>query len=112
MPPGRPRSFDRDEAVARAVPVFWEHGYEGAAMSRLLDVMGISTASLYAAFGDKRGLFEAVVDRYMSTDGAFTVAALTDEPTALGAVTRLLDEAAKVYTGRGHPPGCLLNTAA
>src|SRR4051794_34171198 len=62
-PRGRPRSFDRDQALARAMQVFWEKGYEAASMQDLLTAMEISSPSLYAAFGDKEALFLEAVQR-------------------------------------------------
>jgi TetR/AcrR family transcriptional regulator, copper-responsive repressor len=112
VPRGRPRSFDRDEALERALAAFWEHGYETASVSLLTRAMGLSPASLYAAFGDKRQLFGEAVDRYLQTYGAFTAAAVRDEPTAYGTVARMLREATVVFTSPEHPPGCLLITAA
>ncbi|MGV0800422.1 helix-turn-helix domain-containing protein, partial [Mycolicibacterium elephantis] len=54
---GRPRTFDRTEALEHAMEVFWQHGYEGASMSDLTASMGINSPSLYAAFGSKEQLF-------------------------------------------------------
>jgi AcrR family transcriptional regulator len=109
---GRPRSFDRDEALERAVAVFWEHGYDAASVTLLCERMGITTPSLYAAFGDKRALFVEALDRYMNTYASFTTRALSEEPTAYGATARLLRDAAAVYTDARHPRGCLLISAA
>jgi AcrR family transcriptional regulator len=111
MPKGRPRAFDRDLALEQALTEFWEHGYETASISLLTDAMGLSPASLYAAFGDKRQLFGEALERYLQTHGAFTAAAVRDEPTAFGTVARMLREAAVAFTRRGHPRGCLLITA-
>ncbi|QEV20161.1 TetR/AcrR family transcriptional regulator [Streptomyces alboniger] len=109
---GRPRSFDRETALEQAVRTFWEHGYEGTSVSDLTRVMGIGAPSLYAAFGDKRTLFDEVVVRYGVTHGAFGGRAFDEEPTARGAVARLLREAAAEFTDPGHPRGCLVITAA
>jgi AcrR family transcriptional regulator len=108
---GRPRSFDRDEALESAIAVFWEHGYDATSISLLTNALGIGAASLYAAFGDKRALFLEALDRYLHTYGAFTGRALAEEATARGAVERLLYEAADAYTRPDRPHGCLLITA-
>ncbi|MEJ7742905.1 MAG: TetR/AcrR family transcriptional regulator [Nocardioidaceae bacterium] len=54
---GRPRSFDRDVALEKAMLLFWERGYEAAPIRDLTHAMGITTPSLYAAFTDKQTLF-------------------------------------------------------
>jgi TetR/AcrR family transcriptional regulator, transcriptional repressor for nem operon len=63
----RPTEFDRDTVLNRAEAVFWEHGYEGTSIEELTNRAGIGRASLYNAFGDKRGLLAAVVERYQSS---------------------------------------------
>ena len=112
MRTGRPRSFDRDEVLDRAVTVFWQHGYDTTSMAMLVSALGIGAPSIYAAFGDKQSLFLEAVDHYLKTYGAFTVRALTDEPEARDAVQRLLHDAASAYTRPDRPPGCLMITAA
>ena len=62
--PGRPRAFDPDRALDRALEVFWRKGYEGASLSDLTSAMRINRPSLYAAFGDKQTLFRRALDRY------------------------------------------------
>lgn len=91
---------------------FWEHGYEATSVSDLTRVMGIGTPSLYAAFGDKRSLFEEAVRVYAGTYGLFQERAVEEEPTARAAVSRLLREAAAEFTDPGHPYGCLMIHAA
>ncbi|WP_308367626.1 TetR/AcrR family transcriptional regulator [Streptomyces sp. ISL-36] len=109
---GRPRSFDRPTALERATMAFWEHGYETTSVSDLTRVMGISAPSLYAAFGDKRTLFEEVVEAYAGSYGAYGGRAFAEEPTARGALGRMLREAADVFTDPCHPRGCLMISAA
>lgn len=111
-PRGRPRSFDRATALEKAVLAFWEHGYEATSVSDLTQAMGIGAPSLYAAFGDKRSLFEEAVGVYGDRYGSFGDRALTEEPTARAAVERMLREAADHYTAPGHPHGCLVAHAA
>ncbi|MEU6053697.1 TetR/AcrR family transcriptional regulator [Streptomyces xanthochromogenes] len=109
---GRPRSFDRDKALEQATMEFWRHGYEVTSVADLTRAMGIGAPSLYAAFGDKRALFEEVLSAYGETHGAFAARALTEEPTARRAVARLLREAAAEFTDPAHPYGCLVISAA
>ncbi|MFI8253560.1 TetR/AcrR family transcriptional regulator [Streptomyces filamentosus] len=109
---GRPRSFDRPTALEQATMAFWEHGYETTSVSDLTRAMGISAPSLYAAFGDKRTLFEEVVAEYVLSHGAFGTRAFEEEPTARAGVARMLREAAVHYTAPGHPRGCLVISAA
>ncbi|MFI9826257.1 TetR/AcrR family transcriptional regulator [Streptomyces sp. NPDC051913] len=111
-PRGRPRSFDRATALEKAILAFWEHGYEATSVSDLTRAMGIGAPSLYAAFGDKRALFEEVVLEYGRRYGSFGDRALAEEPTARAAVERMLREAAVEYTAPGRPHGCLVIHAA
>lgn len=112
-PSGRPRAFDRDEALATATRLFWENGYEATSIGDLTRAMGIKPPSLYAAFGDKRRLFEEAVEAYgRSPYGVFMGQALAQEPTARGAFARILREAAEIYTDPAHPRGCLTICAA
>ncbi|MBG0852585.1 TetR/AcrR family transcriptional regulator [Streptomyces spinoverrucosus] len=111
-PRGRPRSFDRATALEKALLAFWEHGYEATSVSDLTRVMDIGAPSLYAAFGDKRSLFEEVVQEYGTRYGFVVDRALTEEPTARAAVERTLREVAVQYTEPGHPHGCLVIHAA
>lgn len=111
-PRGRPRSFDRETALEKAILAFWERGYEATSVSDLTRVMDIGAPSLYAAFGDKRSLFEEVVSVYGSRYAAFADRALAEEPTARSAVERTLREAARAYTDPDRPQGCLIAHAA
>ncbi|MFF3211854.1 TetR/AcrR family transcriptional regulator [Streptomyces sp. NPDC002886] len=109
---GRPRSFDRDAALDKAMFAFWERGYEATSISDLTASLGISAPSLYAAFGDKRKLFDEVVVVYGGRYGDFAAVALAEESTARAALGRILHEAAEVYTDPAHPPGCMVISAA
>src|ERR1700749_1859559 len=66
LPRGRPRSFDADVAVERAMNVFWSRGYHATALPDLLRATKLSRGSLYAAFGDKHSLFLLALDRYIA----------------------------------------------
>ncbi|MET4257286.1 TetR/AcrR family transcriptional repressor of nem operon [Bradyrhizobium sp. S3.12.5] len=65
-PRGRPRGFDIEAAVERAMDVFWSRGYHGTALPDLLRATKLSRGSLYAAFGDKHSLFLRALDRYIA----------------------------------------------
>lgn len=67
MKRGRPREFDRTEALEQAMILFWRNGYRGVSLDDLTDAMSITRPSLYAAFGDKETLFLAAVDYYKET---------------------------------------------
>jgi AcrR family transcriptional regulator len=104
---GRPRAFDRDEALRAAMTVFWEKGYEGASLEELQSAMGaISPPSFYAAFGSKERLFFEVVDRFNNTIGARPIEALEGRPTAREGVEAMLRESVDVFCGRDTPHGC------
>ena len=87
--------------------LFWEKGYDETSIGDLTAAMGIAAPSLYAAFGDKRALFEEAVELYERDPGA-PVKAGEGEPTARGAVQRILERAAGEYTAPGRPRGCLI----
>lgn len=106
MPGGRPRKFDEEQALDRAVEVFWAYGYEGAALSDLTAAMGLNKPSLYAVFGSKEELFHKAVRRYAERDMAYARAAL-EQPTALQVVRFFLHENARALTRGDRPAGCL-----
>jgi AcrR family transcriptional regulator len=103
---GRPRAFDIDRALDRALQVFWRQGYEGTSLSDLTKAIGINRPSLYAAFGNKEELFRKVLDRYAEGPSSRVSQALS-EPTAYGAVKRLLYASAELQTSPRNPRGCL-----
>jgi AcrR family transcriptional regulator len=110
---GRPPTFDRAAALAAATRLFWQNGYEATSIHDLTRVMGIRPGSLYAAFGDKRSLFNEVIEAYgRSPAGEFVWAAMAREPTAFAAFHRILLDAAAMYTDPETPAGNLLCSAA
>jgi AcrR family transcriptional regulator len=107
VPVGRPRAFDFEKALDRALDVFWRKGYEGTSMSDLTEAMGINRPSLYAAYGNKEELFRKALDRYAAGPAAFMREAL-GERTARAVVERILRGCADMQTNSCHPPGCLV----
>ncbi|MFJ9836482.1 TetR/AcrR family transcriptional regulator [Streptomyces sp. NPDC101169] len=103
---GRPRGFDADAALDRAVEVFWRQGYEGASLTDLTEAMGINRTSMYAAFGNKEELFHQAVARYAEADMAYAREALA-KPTAYEVVESFLRANADALTRADRPSGCL-----
>lgn len=103
---GRPREFDADEALERAMRVFWERGYEGASLSELTCAMGIAKTSMYAAFGNKEQLFRMAVERYAAGPSAYARYAL-EEPTARAVAEAFLRGSVQTTTTPDGPAGCL-----
>jgi AcrR family transcriptional regulator len=105
-PRGRPREFDPEEALASALRVFWQKGYDGASMSDLTDAMGITKPSLYACFGNKEALFRKALDLYERDKLCYVRSAL-EAPTARGVAERILRGAVSAQCGDSDPQGCL-----
>ncbi len=104
---GRPREFDAEMALDKALHVFWERGYEGTSLTDLTEAMGISRPSLYAAFGNKEELFRRALDRYAEKGPGSVHAEALAEPTARKVVEHLLRSVASSVTDPCHPAGCL-----
>lgn len=105
-PIGRPRGFDADEALDRAVLVFWAQGYEGASLDDLTGAMGITRTSMYRAFGNKEELFRKALQRYTEGPAAYVARAL-EQPSAREVATMFLGGAVRSSTRPDCPAGCL-----
>jgi TetR/AcrR family transcriptional regulator, copper-responsive repressor len=111
-PRGRPRQFDAEKAKTAAMRLFWERGYAGTSIQDLSEALAINPPSLYAAFGDKRQLFTAAIDTYQSTCGAFAAEILAAPLPTRAAIEKLLLEAARIFTDKRLPKGCMVVTSA
>jgi AcrR family transcriptional regulator len=108
QPRGRPRTFDRDEALRRALDVFLGRGYDGATLEDLLSAMGgIAPPSFYAAFGSKERLFAEALELYRSTVGVRPQNALL-APKVRDAIAGMLREAVEVFAAPSGHRGCLV----
>lgn len=103
---GRPKGFDPDEALEKAMQVFWQKGYEGASLSDLTESMGINRPSLYATFGNKEELFLKVLNRYGEGPAGYVLEAL-NEATARAVIEKLLRSTVEMLGDPKHPRGCL-----
>ncbi|UUP19278.1 TetR/AcrR family transcriptional regulator [Nitratireductor thuwali] len=109
---GRPRAFDRDEALHRAMRLFWTRGYDGTSVSDLAEAMGINKPSLYAAFQCKEKLFYDAVALYEREEGGKFLEALQAGPTAREAVGEALRTNARIFTDQQKPGGCMIVVSA
>jgi len=109
----RPREFDTDVAIERAMQVFWTHGYEGASLPDLLEGMGLTRGSLYKAFTDKKTLFLKVLAHYEEKSVQAGVDLLRDQniPNGADRIRTLFTNSYRAVT-EGDRRGCLLCTAA
>jgi AcrR family transcriptional regulator len=103
---GRPREFDVEQALDRAMELFWRKGYEGTSLADLTESLGITRPSLYAAFGNKERLFRTVLKRYEAKVVTYRPKAL-NAPTAQAVARELLEGAANLFGDKTKPAGCL-----
>ncbi len=109
---GRPRSFDKDDALKKAMYVFWEKGYEGTTMADLIQSIGMKAPSIYAAFGNKDAIFKEVVQSYLPIVVNGQLKALNSSPKIYDAVEATLKACVSLYTGKDNPHTCLVMTGA
>jgi AcrR family transcriptional regulator len=107
----RPREFDEDTVLEKALRVFWEKGYEGASLHDLLAAMGLTKSSLYKAFGSKESLFRKVRQKYQAEYLVYQREALA-QPTPREIVERLLVGTVDLHCGTKTPLGCLETNGA
>ena len=111
-PRGRPRAFDRDEALDRAVETFWAHGYSATSLDDLTGSMGINRPSLYGSFGNKHDLFLQSIDRYNATIGRRPVDAFLQQADIRKAVEAFFTTAIGCVAANDTPSGCLIMSVA
>ncbi len=109
---GRPRSFDRDKALLRALDVFWRRGYEPASIAELCQAMEINPPSLYSAFGNKASLFMEAVNFYEKTYWDAPSKKLMAEPDIHRGIDEFFREAAHILLSPDSPCGCMVVLAA
>ena len=104
---GRPRAFDKEVALEKALEVFWRKGYDGTSLADLTEAMGINKPSMYSTFGNKDQLFLQAIELYENRPCAFFEPAL-EEPTAHEFVKKMLYGAAASFADSSHPQGCVI----
>jgi TetR/AcrR family transcriptional repressor of nem operon len=107
----RPKEFDRDAVLDRAMQVFWSRGYEATSIQQLVARMGIQRGSLYDTFGDKRRLFFAAIDRYDQVVTARLLAILDGRGSGREAIRRFFGLKVDLSLEPGRPRGCLVTNS-
>jgi AcrR family transcriptional regulator len=108
---GRPIGFDKEAALDAAMKAFWKRGYEGTSIADLTEVMGLNPPSIYAAFGDKKTLFQLAAKHYADGPAQYQAKALR-EPTLGGGIRALFRNAVEFLTDPEHQSGCMTLTGA
>lgn len=106
--PGRPREFDPDRALDKAVGVFSAHGYHATSLSSLAASMEIAEGSLYKAFKDKRTVFIAAFNRYVMLREGRLAQKLGSAQTGRDRIKAVLDLYAEASHGQAGRQGCLV----
>ncbi|QIU88385.1 TetR/AcrR family transcriptional regulator [Yokenella regensburgei] len=111
---GRPKVFDREAALDKAMTLFWQHGYEATSLADLVEATGAKAPTLYAEFVNKEGLFRAVLDRYISRFAAKHEAQLFCEEKSVELVLKdYFTAVATCFSSKETPAGCfMINTSA
>lgn len=105
---GRPRQFDRDTALTKAMHLFWQNGFEATTLSQLKAELGISAPSFYAAFGSKEALFQETVALYLKSHGTVMDCLWDPHLAPRDAIELALRSSARMQSEAGHPKGCMV----
>ena len=108
----RPREFDIDDVLEKAMQAFWSGGYAATSLADLTSAMGISKSSFYETFGSKHELFLATIERYGDTAAERTVGVLENSPYAKGAIATVFEYVIDAATTEGERRGCFINNCA
>ncbi len=105
--PGRPRGFDREKVLCKALKLFWEQGYMQTTMAQLCDVMDIRSPSLYCAYGSKADLFLEALKYYKEKYWSEAFAQFLATDNLYEATKKLFDDTARILLAPDAPCGCL-----
>jgi len=104
----RTREFDERQALVSAMLVFWEKGYEGTSIQDLEDATGLGRTSIYNAFGNKRQLFNRILECYKESVMSALFLAMDSAPDIRDGIRRLLHGALDIHFDTDNPGGCLV----
>lgn len=107
----RTRSFDPDQALDRAMTLFWQRGYAGTSVAQLVEETGVNRHSLYETFGDKRALYMKALERFDRRYFGKMISDLAEAPGGLAAIERFLTRLSERLQDERAMRGCMmLNT--
>lgn len=106
----RPKAYDPDEVLHRAMELFWEQGYQGTSIQALVERMRINRFSLYDTFGDKHGLWISALDRYRSEVVTPRLQRL-EAYRGMERIRRYFGEILRQLSAPDTPPGCFLTNS-
>lgn len=107
----RPKQFDPEQALSKAIEVFWQQGYEATSVQDLVDHMGINRGSLYETFGDKRALFLLALNQYSAKHVCNWCGVLDDSKAPLVAIRKVFKMVVEGASG-GSCKGCFIANSA
>lgn len=108
----RPKEFDREAALRKAMSAFWSNGYEGTSMADLTAAMGISRSSLYETFGDKQDLFLEALNHYLALTDQKRAAVLANAGSVKQGMARFFQGIITFILDTEHPGGCFFTNTA
>lgn len=108
----RPREFEREEALQKALYVFWEKGYDATTLPELLEKMSISRSSLYDTFGDKQALFREALNLYLQQFATRRMVLLRKAKSAKQGITAYFEDHIEVALADAYPGGCFVTNTA
>lgn len=108
----RPKEFNKEEVLTKAMNTFWRYGYEGTSMQTLVSNMGINRGSLYDTFGDKRSLFKAAIAHYEQTVVSQMMASLLAPDANKQTIINLFQELVAKTVSAEDYYGCLITNTA
>lgn len=108
---GRHKEFDRDQALQKAMEVFWARGYEAASIETLVEQMGINRQSLYDTFGDKHALYLQALDRYREVESRRLFELLERSSSVKTALRQLFAGVIEQSLGGRERRGCFMANA-
>ncbi len=109
---GRPKTYDRDDILERAMQLFWRKGYEATSTSDLEAHMGVNRYSLYAEFTSKHGLYQAALERYVTREVPHFIGELHAPDARIAAITTVIGRFAAAAGKPGTERGCMICNAA